>query len=228
MPTPEPIRVFIGWDKREASAYAVCCQSIIENTSMPVEIHPLALNLMERFYTERHVDGSNAFIYSRFLVPYLCGWHGSAVFLDGDMLVRGDLAELWDMRRPDRGVQVVQHDYKTKHPVKYLGAPNEDYARKNWSSVILWNCGYWPNRILTPEFVTGAQGSFLHRFEWLTDEQVAPLPMEWNFIVSEEDPRPDVKLAHFSIGLPAFSGYAEQYCANEWFAARERLLTPRE
>ena len=227
MSTPEPIRVFVGYDSREASAYHVCCQSIIENTTHPVAIHPLALNLMERFYAERHVDGSNAFIYSRFLVPYLCGWSGTAIFLDGDMLVRGDLADLWAMRRPDRGVQVVQHDYKTKHPVKYLGAENVDYPRKNWSSVILWNCGFYPNRKLTPEFVTEATGSYLHRFEWLKDEQIEPLPYEWNHLCMEEPPRPGAKLAHFTVGLPAFSGYAEQYCADEWFAARERMLTPK-
>jgi hypothetical protein len=226
MSTPEPIRVFIGYDAREASAYHVCCQSIIENTTHPVTIQPLALNLMERFYTEQHVDGSNAFIYSRFLVPYLCGWNGSAIFLDGDMLVRGDLADVWAMRRPDRGVQVVQHDYKTKHPVKYLGAVNEDYPRKNWSSVILWNCGYFPNRVLTPKFVTEATGEYLHRFEWLKDNQIEALPAEWNHLCMEYPENPDAKLLHMTVGIPAFPGYEQQEGADEWFATRERMLTP--
>ena len=228
MSTPEPVRVFIGYDAREAVAYHVCCQSIIENCSRPVEIHPVALNLMQKFYAEAHKDGSNAFIYTRFLVPYLCGWHGSALFLDGDMLVRGDLAELWALRRPDRGVQVVQHDYRTKHPVKYLGAVNEDYPRKNWSSVILWNCGFWPNRKLTPEFVTEQPGSYLHRFEWLRDEQIEPLPPEWNHLCMEQEPTVDAKLLHFTVGTPCFPGYEQQEGADEWRATLQRMNTPME
>lgn len=220
------VRVFIGYDKREASAYHVCCQSLIEHSSVPLEIHPLALNNMERFYAERHVDGSNAFIYSRFLVPYLCGWTGHALFLDGDMLVRGDIADLWNRRRNDKGAQVVKHDYLTKHPYKYLGYKNEDYPRKNWSSVILWNCNYFPHRKLTPEFVATKPGSYLHRFGWLEDSMIDDLPAEWNRLVMEQPVEPQDKLLHYTIGLPAFKGYDQQDGAQEWFDTAERMMAP--
>jgi lipopolysaccharide biosynthesis glycosyltransferase len=226
MSTPEAIRVFIGYDSREASAFHVCVQSIIEHSSRPVEIHPLALNNMESFYTERHVDGSNAFIYSRFLVPYLCGWQGWAIYLDGDMLLRCDIAELWAQRQVNHGVSVVQHEYKTRYPVKYLGAQNPDYERKNWSSVMLWNCGYYPNRKLTPEFVTQATGEYLHRFEWLKDEQIEPLSVDWNWLTMEYHENPGAKLLHYTVGLPAFKGYDEQEGAREWFDTCDRMLTP--
>jgi len=226
VPLPESIKIFLGYDPREAAAYHVCCQSLIEHSSEPLEIHPLALNNMARFYAEAHTDGSNAFIYSRFLVPYLCGFSGFAIFLDGDMLVRRDIAELWHLRRPDRGVQVVQHDYKTAHPIKYLGAKNEDYPRKNWSSVVVWNCGYFPNRKLTPEFVGKAPGSYLHRFEWLTDEQIEALPFAWNHLNIEYKPNPAAALYHYTLGLPAFEGYGTQEGADEWFATADRMLTP--
>jgi len=226
MSTPEPVRIFIGYDNREASAYHVCCQSIIERASMPVEFHPLALNLMLRFYGETHTDGSNAFIYSRFLVPYLCGFSGFALFIDGDMLLRGDIAELWNLRRPDRGVHVVQHNYQTRHPVKYLGSPNVDYPRKNWSSVILWNCSYWPNRKLTPDFIATATGEYLHRFSWLGDEMIEPLPAAWNHLIGEYPANDKAQLLHFTLGIPAFPGYEAQEGAAEWFATRERMLAP--
>lgn len=226
MAMPEPIRIFVGYDPREAIAYHVCCQSIIERSSEPVEIHPLALDNLRRFYVERHLDGSNAFIYSRFLVPYLCGWNGFALFLDGDMLLRDDVAQLWAMRRADKGVSVVRHRYKTRHPVKYLGNRNEDYPRKNWSSVILWNCNYFPNRRLTPDFVSQQKGSYLHRFGWLRDEQIEPLPMAWNHLVSEYPPRPAAKLLHFTIGTPCFDGYQEQEGADEWYATYGRAIAP--
>ena len=91
------IRIFIGYDPREAIAYHVCVNSIIRTCSEPFAVTPLALrNLSD--YTERHTDGSNQFIYSRFLVPHLAGHDGWAIFMDGDMLLRDDIAALWAMR----------------------------------------------------------------------------------------------------------------------------------
>jgi hypothetical protein len=222
----EPIRVFVGYDPREAVAYHVCCQSIIAKASRPVAIYPLALHLFAKEYEESHKDGSNAFIYSRFLVPWLCSWQGSAIFLDGDMILRDDIADLWALRRPDRGVQAVKHDYTTKYPTKYMGYPNEDYPRKNWSSVMLWNCGYFPNRVLTPDFVAGATGEFLHRFEWLKDSQIEALPPAWNHLTMEFTPDDMAKLLHFTIGIPAFAEYAQQEGADEWRGELDDALRP--
>ena len=189
----EIIPIFVGYDPREAIAYHTCVNSIIRNASRPVSIVPVALNLF-RDYNETHTDGSNHFIYTRFLVPYLMGFTGSAIFIDGDMIVRGDIAELWDLRDVYKDVQVVKHDYKTRMPVKYLGAKNEDYPRKNWSSVILWNCNSFPNRRLTPEFIQRSTGSDLHRFSWIDDERVGELPPEWNWLPDEDGPNPAAKL----------------------------------
>ena len=133
----KPIPIFIGYDPREAIAYHVCANSIIRHSSVPVSLIPLALNNFKD-YTETHTDGSNQFIYSRFLVPYLMDYTGQAIFMDGDMIVRGDIAELWALRELDKDVQVVKHDYKTKMKEKYLGSKNEDYPRKNWSSVMIF------------------------------------------------------------------------------------------
>ncbi len=164
------IPVFVGYDPREAIAYHTCVNSIIRNSSRPVAIIPVALNLFKD-YSETHTDGSNHFIYTRFLVPHLMQHIGWAIFIDGDMIVRGDIAELWNLRDAYSDVMVVKHDYKTKMTEKYLGAKNEDYPRKNWSSVILWNCNSYPNRKLTPEFVQKATGAELHRFTWLNRER---------------------------------------------------------
>ena len=164
----KPIPVFVGFDPREAIAYHVCVNSIIRTSSGPVSIIPVALNLF-REYEETHGDGSNHFIYTRFLVPYLMDYTGWAIFIDGDMVLRDDIYKLWNLRELDKDVMVVKHNYKTRMTEKYLGSENEDYPRKNWSSVILWNCGSWPNRILDPQFVQKSTGAFLHRFSWLQE-----------------------------------------------------------
>jgi len=218
----KPIPIFVGYDPREAVAYHTCANSIIRHASAPVAIVPVALNLFKD-YDETHTDGSNHFIYTRFLVPHLMSYTGYAIFIDGDMIVRGDITELWNMRRPDLDVQVVKHDYKTKMPVKYLGAKNEDYPRKNWSSVILWNCNSFPNRRLTPEFVQQSTGSFLHRFSWLDDSRIGELPPEWNWLPDEYGPNLDAKLLHFTLGTPCFHEFAATPQGDEWH--RERILT---
>jgi len=218
----KPIPVFIGYDPREAIAFHVCANSIIRQASRPVCIIPLALNLFQD-YTETHTDGSNQFIYSRFLVPHLMDYTGWAIFIDGDMIVRGDIVELWDLQNPYNDVMVVKHDYKTRMPVKYLGSKNEDYPRKNWSSVILWNCNSHPNRKLTPDFIQQATGAQLHRFSWVDDKRIGELPPEWNWLPDEYGPNLDAKLLHYTLGAPCFQEFADTPQGNEWH--RERILT---
>lgn len=217
------IPIYVGFDQREAVAYHTFCQSVLEKSSVPVSFTPLALNTLCT-YKETHTDGSNAFIYSRFLVPYLNRYEGWAIFADGDMICDADIKELWDMRDPSYAVMVVKHDYKTKHPTKYLGNKNEDYPRKNWSSVILWNCGHKDNLVLTPNYIEGASGRMLHRFEHLEDRKIGELPQEWNKLVLEQPGY--AKLYHYTIGTPCFEEYAKCDKADKWYAAYDRVCQP--
>lgn len=218
----KPIPVFVGYDPREAIAYHVCCNSIIRNASAPVAIVPVALNLFSE-YKETHTDGSNHFIYTRFLVPWLMGWSGRAIFIDGDMIVRGDIIELYNSMPLDMDVAVVKHDYQTRQTEKYMGAKNENYPRKNWSSVIVWNCNSYPNRRLTPEFVMKNSGAYLHRFSWLDDERIHALPPEWNWLPDEYGANADAKLLHYTLGTPCFHEYADTPQNELWH--RERIFT---
>jgi lipopolysaccharide biosynthesis glycosyltransferase len=215
------IRIFIGYDPREAVAYHVCVNSLIRRSSVPFSVTPLALRNLSG-YTERHVDGSNQFIYSRFLVPHLGDFNGWAIFMDGDMLVREDIQRLWALRDESKAVLVVKHDYRTKLKEKYLGAKNEDYPRKNWSSVILWNCAHPANRALTPQFIENATGAQLHRFTWLDNTLIGDLPIEWNWLPDEFGANPEAKLLHWTLGTPCFHEFADAPMAEEWH--RERIL----
>ena len=216
------IPIFIGYDPREAIAYHTCVNSIIRHASQPVAITPMSLNLFQD-YKETHTDGSNQFIYTRFLVPHLMGFQGWAIFIDGDMILREDIVNLWNLRQPDKDVMVVKHNYKTRMPVKYLDSKNEDYPRKNWSSVILWNCNSPHNQQLTPEFVQQSSGSFLHRFSWLDDTAIGELPPEWNWLPDEYGVNFNAKLLHYTLGTPCFEEFADTPQAEEWH--RERILT---
>ena len=122
-----------------------------------------------------------------------------------------------------KAVQVVQHDYQTKANVKYLGNRNENYPRKNWSSVILWNCAHEAHRVLTPEFIQRMPGSYLHRFSWLDDSLVGELPREWNWLAIEYPENPQAKLIHYTLGTPCFAEYREREMSPIWHAAWNRL-----
>jgi lipopolysaccharide biosynthesis glycosyltransferase len=221
------IRLFIGYDPREAVVFHACVNSVIRHASQPVAVTPLALNNLGS-YIERHRDGSNQFTYSRFLVPHLAGWTGWALYMDGDMLLRTDIAELWNLRDETRAALCVHHEYKTKLHKKYLGARNENYPRKNWSSVVLWNCAHPANRRLTPEFVQNATGAELHRFTWLADELIGELPREWNWLPDELGRNDDAKLLHWTLGAPCFPEFEDEAMSEEWHEEHRLMNKPRQ
>ena len=211
--------LFVGYDPRESAVFTVFNQSVIQHTSVPVLICPLHQKSLD---FDGQQDGTNAFIFSRYLIPYLMEYEGFAIFCDGDMILRDDLKKLWDLRDPKYAVQVVKHDYKTRHHRKYIGSSiesrNVDYPRKNQSSVMIWNCSHPSNRVLTKELVSEAGGAFLHRFQWLKDDEIGDLPKEWNHLVREQEHNPEAKLVHFTLGAPGFEHYMRDDYSWEWNA----------
>jgi len=97
-----------------------------------------------------------------------------------------------------------------------MGAKNVNYPRKNWSSVVLWNCGHPANRVVTPSFGMEATGAQLHRFTWLDDHLIGALPIVWNWLPDEFGANPDAKLLHWTLGVPCFHEYADVPMAAEW------------
>ncbi len=222
------IPIFAGFDQREEAGYHAFTSSVLEHASAPFTVTPLHLPLFRSFYAPGVRDGSNAFVYTRFLIPFLQGYTGSAIFCDGsDMLMKADIAELWALRDPYKPVQVVKHDYRTKWPRKYLGtkmeAPNEDYPRKQWSSVMILNCMHMSWRKLTPESVQKMTGPDLHRFSWLQEDEIGELPKEWNWLVQEDGPNPDAKLLHFSSGVPLMPAHANSPHAADYMRQCARM-----
>jgi hypothetical protein len=217
-------RIFVGFDSSEVVAYHVLVQSVIEHASIPVEFSPIVLGHLGGIFTrERNALQSTEFSFSRFMVPYLSGYEGWSLFADCDMLARADIAELWALRDDRYAVMCVKHDYQPKTETKFLGHAQTKYEKKNWSSVILFNNARC--RALTPDYVNTASGLQLHQFKWLDgDENIGELPVVWNYLVNEYDPRPDAKLVHFTDGGPYFEEYKNDDYADEWFAMRDRML----
>jgi lipopolysaccharide biosynthesis glycosyltransferase len=216
------IRVFIGFDSRETVAYNVLAHSIQVRSSEPVAIAPLALSQLKTVLTrERHPLQSTDFSFSRFLTPHLAGYAGWSVFMDCDMLMLDDIADLWRLRDDRYAVMVVKHIHIPKETVKFLGEPQSKYEKKNWSSVMLFNNAKC--RALTPAYVNQASGLELHQFKWLAnDELIGALPDRWNHLVGYNAPRKDAALVHYTLGGPYFDEYHDCEYAEEW---RHELAT---
>jgi hypothetical protein len=228
MSLPVPVPVFVGYDPHERAAVNVLIDSLYQHSSVPLAITPIvAAQLANVFTRERSPQQSTEFSFTRFLVPYLMGYEGWAVFMDCDMLCRGDLAELWACRDDRYALMVVKHDHRPEEKVKFLGAVQTRYERKNWSSLMLFNCSRCTS--LTPEFVNTASGLTLHRFEWLKDSMIGALPAQrWNHLIdvqpSPSDPaQGGPLLVHWTKGGPWFRDYrhAGAELAAEWFASRD-------
>lgn len=223
------LSVYVGFDPAESVAFHVLVASILRQTRFPVTITPLVQDELRAagLYTrERLPTESTAFSHTRFLVPYLAGYAGLALYLDCDFLVRGDLSELIvePFRQPEAAVLVCQHDYVPKESTKMGGRPQLAYPRKNWGSFILFvndRC-----RMLTPEYVNTASPAELHQFAWVPDAQIGALPLTWNWLIGEY-PRNDAAQAyHYTLGIPALPGYETCDHADLWWQEYREMLTP--
>jgi hypothetical protein len=220
------VKLFAGYDLREAVGYHTFCQSVLENSSLPVSITPLNLTNIP-WYSDHRNMGTNAFNHSRFLVPSLCDYQGWAIFADGsDMLCLGDITDLWNLRDNYFAVQLVKHRYTTGHFRKYIGTPMEadniDYSRKNWSSLMLINCNHDSWQGLGD--ISNKESKYLHRFEFLQDDHIGELPQEWNHLVREQVYNPLAQIAHFTLGIPAFKEYSSDDYSKTWHETMRRAF----
>lgn len=215
------LRIFIGYDSRETVAYHALCQSILERSTIPVSFTPINITNIRQYQRPADPLASTEFSFSRFLVPWLCNYSGYALFLDCDMLVRCDIAELLPYLPYTNAVSVVKHDYTPRTETKFLGNVQSKYPRKNWSSVMLFNCGHYHCRRLTPDVVNTQSGAYLHRFEWT--DRIGTLPPEWNYLVGEDQPEVVPKIVHYTLGGPYFPEYANCDFSSEWFETEQRM-----
>jgi hypothetical protein len=211
------INIFIGYDSKEKIAHHILSESILRRSTKPVAITPIYLpNIKDDFVRERNNLSSTEFSFSRFIIPHLMNYQGWALFMDCDMLMMADIAELWRLRDDKYAVQLCKHDYTPKDETKFLGQVQSKYAKKNWSSFMLLNCKKCPT--LTPDYVNKASGLELHQFKWLENEElIGSLPLEWNWLVGEYPYKKDVKNVHYTDGGPYFKEYNTCDYSSEWY-----------
>jgi lipopolysaccharide biosynthesis glycosyltransferase len=225
-----PVKIFIGWDSREPIAADVCEYSIERNASVPVDVAMLKQEELRKkgFYDRtQDVQGSTEFTFTRFLVPHLTNYQGWAIFCDCDFLWLDDVKNLIDQVDDQYAVMLVKHEYRPQNSIKMDGKPQTYYPRKNWSSMVLFNCAHPKNAWLTPQNINSATGQQLHRFAWLDDDDIGSISPEWNWLVGwyhqPWDGQP--RALHYTEGGPWFANYRDCLYAVEWLQYESDLLS---
>jgi len=214
------MKIYIGYDTREDIAYQVSRHSILSYRP-DANIIPLKQNeLRNSGHYNRPVDelSSTEFTFTRFLVPILENYNGWALFIDCDTLITTDINELFAQADERYAVMCVQHNYTPKSSTKMDGQKQTIYPRKNWSSVMLINCGHKSNKNLTLDLVNDPDisGSYLHRFSWLSDDEIGKLDHTWNYLVGVYDDIKLPKLIHYTDGGPWFENYQDCEFSDLW------------
>jgi hypothetical protein len=222
------LRIFIGWDSRFTEPARVLAESFRQNSTQPLDIRFLDKRHLEECYGfRRKVDdplASTEFTYTRFLVPWLCGYEGHALFCDNDMLCFGDASKLFPSPAIfNLALYVRKHEqHAVDGSTKMGGVPQTMYVRKNWSSLMIMNCAKL--RAWTPEVVATASGARLHRFQDVPDNEIGAVPDGWNDL--EHQYRAGVtQLLHWTEGGPYLAGCENCPHAELWRSARREWLT---
>jgi lipopolysaccharide biosynthesis glycosyltransferase len=221
------MKVYIGYDTSQDIAYQVCKSSILKYTN--VEIIPLVQQkLREQGIYTREVDplSSTEFTFTRFLVPYLNGYKDWAIFVDSDFLFTDDISNLFKIANDEFAVMVVKHNYNPESGIKMNNKKQFPYPRKNWSSLILWNCGHPSNIKLSTQIVNEKSGSYLHRFNWLNDNEIGEIDLRWNWLVNWYTDSGGIipKAIHYTEGGPWLENYKNCEYADLWVNEKNRML----
>jgi hypothetical protein len=212
--------------------FAVCKFSIERRSSIPVAVTPIKLDDVRAkgLYTrEGDPLASTEFTYSRFLTPALAGYSGFVLYCDCDFLWLADIAELAALADPSKAVQCVQHDHRPPEATKMDGKAQSVYPRKNWSSLMLFNCDHPSVRALTPQVVNRETGAYLHRMRWARDADIGALPAQWNWLEGWSPlPGSDIpKVIHFTRGGPWYDEWRNVAFADLWLAERAAMEKAR-
>ena len=214
------VNVFIGYDAMQNLAYEVCKHSILER-SKDVHIIPLKKPVLRGYSRSPDPLASTDFTYTRFMVPYLNNYKDWALFIDCDIIAQTDIRELFDLKNDKYTVMVTKHDYEPNSEIKMGNKVQTNYPRKNWSSVMLFNCAKCTN--LTVDDVNHQTGKYLHQFEWVDDDNIGGLPREWNWLAGYYK-NGDPKLIHYTDGGPWLEKYKHCAYSREWYIEWERRL----
>lgn len=228
---PERLKVFVGFSANEMVATRVAESSIHQYSKGGADIRRICRLSLYPNYTRPTeyragtlwdaISGapmSTDHAIARFFIPWLCDYQGWALFTDGDILCRRNVADLFALADDRYALMCVQHGDIHSEGVKKDGAIQQSYPRKNQSSVMLMNCAHKSNMALTLDVLNAWPGRDLHAFRWLQDHEIGQLPAQWNYLVNVNEPMENPSIVHYTLGTPNIPGHERDPWSQEWFA----------
>lgn len=220
------MKLYIGYDPAEDRAYRAAVSSLEKHSILSherlSEDRLRSSGLLTRVVDKRgqmydlpsNAPCSTEFATSRFMVPLLCqsGW---AMFVDCDIVFLSDPTSIMSHADKNKAVIVVQHNHIGRGK-KMVGMAQTAYPRKNWSSVMLFNCDHPANQRLSLRDINERPGRDLHAFYWLHNDEIGSLPVEWNWLVNVTEKPLHPKIAHFTNGGPWLDGWESAPNDNLW------------
>ena len=232
------LKVYVGFDSTnygQKLAYDVCKRSI-ESLNSDIEVIKVVKKDLvdKKLFWREDKTGVTEFTYTRFLVPYLNEYNGWALFCDSDFLWTCDVKEVFDKyARDEYAVCCVKHNYTNCNgKTKMDGRPQEYYPRKNWSSLMLFNCSHPSVKNLTLENVSTQSPAWLHRMQWAKDEEIGEIDKSYNYLVGYYDDN-NIKALHYTDGGPWHPGYENVEHGEKWLKfisddEKSKMINERE
>lgn len=226
---PDTIHVFIGFDQRQTVGYTVAAQSLMMSSTKPLAIHPLILETLKPYGFERR--GLTPFTFSRFLVPWLMGFEGWAVFMDSDIMATRDIAALVEWCREDQNRRAAEPAPGGDYIVPAVYVRDVEGFEFERAALMVFDCGHSALRCLTPKNV-GSEVDLPaphcittpldddERLDWgiVDPAHMAAFPPEWGVLVGYEEIPEGIAAVHFTQGLPCHEETVMMPLANDWNA----------
>lgn len=195
-PLIDPMRVFAGCDESQLVAAQVLEHSMKQHASGPVHFTPM-IDLPIPTPKDPANRPRTGFSFYRFAIPKLCGHKGRALYVDADMQVFGDLAELWEIPFGDHKVLCAYQD-----------APPEAWKGSDWfhpgrqMSVMMLDCSRldWDVNEIVAELDEGRYNyrDLMFDLSIVRPEEIGDtIPPEWNSLEHYEAGK--TKLVHYTV-----------------------------
>lgn len=182
------IRLFVGCapNGEDAESQMVLEYTARRNSSLPIDIVWMRLSDDPKSFWSgwNTSEWSTPFSGFRWAIPEYCNHSGEAIYMDSDMIILSDLAELWRNKWNigDQPKAVVQ-------------------AKGGWRfCVAKWDCRRAFDHILPVERLKKIPGSHSRTFSYFANnpELVQVFDRQWNNFDGENDSLSDVKILHYT------------------------------
>ena len=137
------------------------------------------------------------------------------MFCDSDFLWNCSITEILEFHDEKYAISCVQHDYAPRNTTKMDGLAQTSYPRKNWSSLMVFNCEHIDTKNLSIECVNTNSPKYLHRMEWTGE--VGRIPITYNWLEGDYSGCTNPKAIHFTNGGPWHETWDGDY-SEKWIS----------